>query len=66
MFVPLCSPEQVGVIFMLISKHCSEALEYDAEGNVSVRMELVSDQLVQRLSDQLDMWGIGYAPTKKK
>lgn len=66
LFAPLCSPEQIGVVFMLISKHSSEALEYDEDGNVNVNMDFVSDQLVARLSDQLDMWGIGYAPIKKK
>lgn len=29
-------------------------------------MDFINDQLVSRLNDQLDMWGIGYAPTKKK
>ena len=51
---------------MLLSRHSGEALEYDEEGGVSVNMDLVGDQLVARLSDQLDMWGIGYAPSKKK
>lgn len=29
-------------------------------------MEGVSDSLLKRLLDQLDMWGIGYAPVKKR
>jgi len=29
-------------------------------------MEQVNDHLLSRLNDQLDMWGIGYAPTKKR
>jgi hypothetical protein len=66
LFAPLCSPEQIGVIFLLVRKHSGEALEYDEEGNVSLNLDLMSDHLLSRLNDQLDMWGIGYAPTKKK
>lgn len=32
MFVALCTPDQVGVLFLLIRKHSPEALEYDEEG----------------------------------
>jgi len=27
---------------------------------------MINDQLLQRLMDQFDMWGIGYAPIGKK
>jgi hypothetical protein len=64
--VPLCSYEQVGVIYKLIHKYAPEAIEYDSEGRVSVQMDNVPDTLVGRLLDQLDMWGIGYVSTKKK
>ena len=66
MFVTLCTPDQVGVIFLLLRKHSPEALEFDEEGKVKVNMEGVSDTLLRRLLDQLDMWGIGYAPIKKR
>lgn len=66
MYIPLCSPEQVGVIFMLLNKNCPEALEFDDSGGVNVVMDNVGDALVKRLIDQLDMWGVGYAPTKRK
>ena len=66
MFVPLCTPEQVGVLFLLTQKHNSEALTYDDLGNVQIDMDNVTDQMLSRLVDQLDMWGIGFVSSKKK
>jgi hypothetical protein len=66
MFVPLCTPEQVGVIFMLVRKHSPEALAFDEEGGCNISMEDMNDVLLVRLLEQLDMWGIGYMPAKKK
>ena len=51
---------------MLLNKHAPQSLEYDEDGNVRVNMEIVSDSLLTRLADQLDMWGKGYAPVKRK
>lgn len=51
---------------MLLNKNCPEALEFDDSGGVNVVMDNVGDALVKRLIDQLDMWGVGYAPTKRK
>ena len=66
MLVPLCTPEQVGVLFLLTQKHNEEALTYDEKGNVSISMDEVTDQMLGRLMDQMDMWGIGFAPARKK
>ena len=66
MFAPYCTPEQVGVMFMLMNKHCPEALEFNEEGGVKISMEMVPDQMLDRLLNQLDMWGIGYVPIKKR
>lgn len=33
---------------------------------MNINLDQVSEHLLSRLNDQLDMWGIGYAPTKKK
>ena len=66
MYIPLCSPEQVGVIFQLLNKYAPESLEFDGEGGANVHMEKVEDSLLKRMTDQLDMWGIGYVSSKKK
>lgn len=65
-FVPLCSGEQIGVMYMLIHKNEPEAIDYTEEGNVMVRAEKMSDKMVKRLIDQMDMWGIGYVSNKKR
>lgn len=53
-------------MFMLINKHEPEGIEYDEQGNVKVLAQKLSDQIVKRLKDQMDMWGIGYVSGKKK
>ena len=50
---------------MLIHRYAPEAIEYD-EGKPNIQMEGIPDNLMARLADQLDMWGIGYVSTKKK
>lgn len=65
-YIPLCSSEQVGVIFLLINKNEPEAIEYDDEGNVKILAQKLTDKMVKRLTDQMDMWGIGYVSSKKK
>lgn len=65
-FIPLCTPDQVGVVFMLINKNEPEAIEYTDDGEVKIIAEKLSDKMVKRLTDQLDMWGIGYVSGKKK
>jgi len=66
MYVTLCTPEQVGVIFLLLRKHSPDALDFEEGGKVDISMEGVSDTLLRRLLDQMDMWGIGYLPVKKR
>ncbi len=51
---------------MLINKNEPEAIEYTDEGNPNIISEKLSDKMVKRLVDQMDMWGIGYVSSKKK
>lgn len=58
-YIHLCSGEQVGVVFMLIKNNCEEALNYDEDGTVEIMSEKIDDDLMKRLNNLLDMWGIG-------
>jgi hypothetical protein len=51
---------------MLIQKNEPEAIDYTDEGSVKIQAERLSDKMVKRLVDQMDMWGIGYVSNKKK
>ena len=51
---------------MLIRKYAPGAIEYTEDGRPNIQMEGVGEGLMKRLLDQLDMWGIGYVPGKKK
>ena len=63
--MPYCSLEQVGVLFVLIHRYAPQAIIY-TEGRPDIHMDEIPDNLITRLIDQLDMWGIGYVPGKKK
>ena len=58
----MCSGEQIGVVFLLIKNNCPEALEYDEEGSINVRTEKLDDNLVKRLNNLLEMWGVILKP----
>jgi len=53
-------------MFMLIQKNEPEAVEFGEDGGVKVMAERLTDRMVKRLVDQMDMWGIGYVAGKKK
>lgn len=53
----------------MIHKNCPEAIDFDEEGEAVVRGERLDDNIVKRLNNLMEMWGISFkviAPTKKK
>ncbi len=56
--VVFCSLEQMGILFLLIKNNQLSAIGCNAEGEAVIKVEEISDRLLERLSSQLEMWNI--------